>query len=325
MRFAIVTPCFNGARFIDETIMSVVSQAGPFAIRYHIQDGGSTDGTLEKLARWEAALRGGFPILCEGIDFSYASAPDGGMYGAINTGFERCGNGDTMSWINADDRFEPGAFRLVANLLARFPDVDWLCGRTAYLDEDGALIELRPLMPIPRKAIACGLLDDRYLRFIQQEGSFWRQRLWRAVGGLDARFRVAGDFDLWRRFAMHADLVAVDTMLGCFRVREGQASSDMPAYYAEIDRSMSPEEMSRRAELAAFYRGAQSPEALRSAGFGYRVLWRRAGDWACETRFAADPQADLAPRSFIDAVWRTREYLPPRWSVRSVMRWLRGA
>ena len=69
-RFSIVTPVFNGARFLDETILSVVSQAGPFTLGYHVQDGGSTDGTVEKLAAWKERLADGFPVLCEGLEFS---------------------------------------------------------------------------------------------------------------------------------------------------------------------------------------------------------------------------------------------------------------
>ncbi|HEX7200750.1 MAG TPA: glycosyltransferase, partial [Dongiaceae bacterium] len=86
-RFSIVTPVFNGARFLDETILSVVSQAGPFTLSYHVQDGGSTDGTVEKLAAWKERLADGFPVLCGGLEFSYASAPDGGLYDAIRRGF----------------------------------------------------------------------------------------------------------------------------------------------------------------------------------------------------------------------------------------------
>src|SRR5689334_17634158 len=98
MRFAIVTPCFNGARFIDETIMSVVAQAGPFSIRYHVQDGGSNDATLDKLARWRRRLDGDFPVLCRGVEFSYASAADRGMYDAIDASFAQCGEADAMAW-----------------------------------------------------------------------------------------------------------------------------------------------------------------------------------------------------------------------------------
>ena len=56
MRFTIVTPVLNGEKFLDQTILSVVSQAGPFSIRYHIQDGGSKDATLKLLAAWKARL-----------------------------------------------------------------------------------------------------------------------------------------------------------------------------------------------------------------------------------------------------------------------------
>ena len=49
LTFSIVTPVFTGTRFLDETILSVLAQAGDFRLRYHIQDGGSTDGTMGKL------------------------------------------------------------------------------------------------------------------------------------------------------------------------------------------------------------------------------------------------------------------------------------
>src|SRR5215831_18085266 len=76
--FSITTPVFNGRTFLDETILSVVTQAGPFAIRYHVQDGGSSDGTLEILERWSKRLSGDFPIVCDHVEFSYASAADRG-------------------------------------------------------------------------------------------------------------------------------------------------------------------------------------------------------------------------------------------------------
>jgi glycosyltransferase involved in cell wall biosynthesis len=325
MRFSIVTPCFNGARFIDETIVSVVAQAGPFAIRYHIQDGGSTDGTLDKLARWQALLGGAFPILCRGVEFTYASVPDRGMYDAINTGFARCGESDAMAWINADDRFEAGAFHLVATLLSRFPDIDWLSGRPAYLDENGAIAGVLPLVPLPRKAVAAGLLDGRYSRFIQQEGAFWRPRLWQAAGGVGTAFRLAGDFDLWRRFARHADPVAVDSILGCFRRHGAQATGDMLPYYAEVDRSLTAAERQRRDETAALYASAAaSVDALRAVGFAYRVVRRSdAGAWECAELAAADPAAALARRSLLGAVWQVRRQLSPRWSIRRLLRRLR--
>src|SRR3974377_338176 len=110
MRFNIVTPVLNGEKFLDQTILSVVSQAGHFSIRYHIQDGGSKDATLDILEAWQKRLARDFPIWCEGIEFSFASAPDRGLYDAVNRSFAICGDCDAMAWINADDRFEPGAY-----------------------------------------------------------------------------------------------------------------------------------------------------------------------------------------------------------------------
>ena len=232
MRFSIVTPVLNGEKFLDQTILSVVGQAGPFSIRYHIQDGGSKDGTLEVLAAWQDLLAHGFPVGCEGVEFSFECAPDNGLYDAINRGFAACGDLDAMAWINADDRFEPGAFATVEEIFRNHPDIDWLSGRTTLIDEAGTILGLSPITPFPRKAIEAGIFDGRFSGplFIQQEGMYWRPTLWTKAGGLDANFRLAGDFDLWRRFAKHSDLVVADTILGCFRVREGQLTTNLAPY-----------------------------------------------------------------------------------------------
>ncbi|MBK6744385.1 MAG: glycosyltransferase [Hydrogenophilales bacterium] len=88
--FAVVTPSLNSAATINETILSVVSQRGDFAIRYHVQDGGSTDGTIDLLERWNQLLgESNVPWLgCKRVDFSYAVKPDDGVYDALNLAFE---------------------------------------------------------------------------------------------------------------------------------------------------------------------------------------------------------------------------------------------
>jgi len=327
MRFTLVTPCFNGVRFIDETILSVVAQAGSFTIRYHVQDGGSTDGTLDKLAHWKALLENGFPLLCGGVEFSYASAPDRGMYSAIKAGFEHCGDGDVMAWINADDRFEPGAFQLVSHVLERFADIDWLSGRITIMDETGTPLLALPIVPFPRQAIAAGVFDGRHWpSFIQQEGSFWRPRLWQAVGGVDAELRLAGDFDLWRRFAGHADLVAVDAVLGCFRRHKSQATSSLTAYHAEIERLLSPADTAKRAAVTSAWADMTSPRALRAAGFTYRAVRRRdSGDWACRRYVALDPDAPLTWRNLPLLLWAARRRLPLDFSFRRLLQRARDA
>jgi Glycosyl transferase family 2 len=278
MRFAILTPVLNGEKFLDQSILSVVSQAGPFTIRYHVQDGGSNDRTLEILAAWKSRLARDFPVFCEGIEFSFASAPDRGLYEAVNRGFAACAyaHADAMAWIGSDDRFEPGAFTTVGEIFRDFPDIDWVTGRTTILREAGPMLYMpQPIVPFPRKAIAAGIFDGRSGRpWIEQEATLWRPRLWQKAGGVDPNFRIAGDFDLWRRFARQTDLVNVNAILGCFRVRAGQLSEDMPGYRAEIDASLSPAEIETRDKAAKSYA---------RAGFEYRVLTSPyGGPWVCQ-------------------------------------------
>jgi hypothetical protein len=171
-----------------------------------------------------------------------------------------------------------------------FPDIDWVTGRTTVISEAGSMLYLSPIVPFPRKAIAAGIFDGRFRRpFIEQEATFWRPRLWQKAGGVDLNFRLAGDFDLWRRFARQTDLVNVDAILGCFRVRAGQLSEDMPGYRAELDASLSPTEIETRDKAAKRYA---------RAGFDYRVLVRYyQGPWRVSVGRCASRRFS-APRPF---------------------------
>jgi glycosyltransferase involved in cell wall biosynthesis len=238
--FVLVTPSYNLARFIDQTIYSVVGQNGDFSIYYHVQDGNSSDGTREILERWQRLTTSGdFPRLCKNVNFSYEIGSDTGMYDAINRGFElaRSGRGPcVMSWINADDVLLPGALSVIASFFQQNPSAKLAGGRPAMMSEEGFLFDI--YVPSLRMTgdIADGLHDGRSKDFIMQEGTFWRSELWDQVGGLNKDLRYAGDFDLWRRFASHAHYHSIDTLTGCHRKRDGQLSSNTAAYYAEIDK-----------------------------------------------------------------------------------------
>ncbi len=234
----IVTPTFNSQEFLDDTILSVVSQSGDFRLRYHIQDGGSTDGTMAIVHRWQRLLRSSdFPILCAGLTFSYDSRPDTGMYQAINHGFAyaRPGRPFVMGWINSDDRLAPGALAAINGVYGQFPDVWFTCARVSLIDQHGVITGVNLPVVYDRQALSDGAHDGRAQSFVMQEGSFWRSILWDAVGGLDERFRLAGDWDLWRRFARHAALVTIDSVLGFHRRHAKQLSAALAPYHAEID------------------------------------------------------------------------------------------
>ncbi|TCP65960.1 glycosyltransferase involved in cell wall biosynthesis [Sphingomonas sp. PP-CE-1G-424] len=238
-RFLIVTPVFNAEAFIDEAVASVLRQGVPgYSLHYHVQDGGSTDGTVDKLHAWDRRLREGLYIPHAGnIVFSFESERDGGMYDALQRGFARLAPQDTdiLTWINSDDGLAQGALVTVGGVFEDIPGCEFLSGRTALLNEAGAVIVLAPALPYARKALADGLHDGRTLSFLMQEGTFFSGRVWNAVGGVDPAFRLAGDWDLWRRMARVAGHSTVDSLTGFHRRRLGQLSGDMDAYRREID------------------------------------------------------------------------------------------
>lgn len=83
-RVSIVTPSFNQGKFIEETIRSVISQAGNFHLEYLIIDGGSTDNTVEVIRKYEKLLREKkWPIRCAGIEFLWVSEGDRGQSDAV--------------------------------------------------------------------------------------------------------------------------------------------------------------------------------------------------------------------------------------------------
>ncbi len=224
--FFITTPCLNLSDTIDRTIESVVLQSGNFIIRYHIQDGGSTDGTIDRLKAWETRFRDkSIKINCIAVDFSWSSESDNGMYDAIQKGFDMMfiDSDDFMTWINGDDILMPGAFDKVANISRSNPEIQWVGGAQHVIDDVGNTVLSRE-MPVSISAIKEGLCDGTHYRFLQQEGIFFKKRLWFVGRHALEKFKFAGDWNLWREFAHHADFHQLNEPLGAFRRRDGQMS-----------------------------------------------------------------------------------------------------
>ena len=237
----LVTTCRNAADTIENSLRSILEQEGDFFLRYHVQDGNSSDNTVAILEKWRTGLAdGSIPVFCKGVVFSFASARDKGMYDGIEKAFNVLDIPPEgfMTWLNADDRLLPGALATIATMQTDNPKVDWVTGEIYCTREAGGLCQ-NTVCGHPRWMIQHGLCESRFWQFIQQEGTFWRKRLWDAAGGLDTTMRLAGDFDLWRRFAAHADLWHFMGPLASFRRRSGQLSEDGGKYCAEIDKVVS--------------------------------------------------------------------------------------
>ena len=151
----VITPVMNAVAFIDETIRSVVSQTGDFSIRYHIQDGGSSDGTVELLKQWEEELRDGNSLGGANVKFSWVSERDRGMYEAINKGFAFVApefapaNAAVVAQtlINSDDILLTNSLKTVFDYFSKNPATQWVTGVSTLMTEAGTLAQTRPSTP----------------------------------------------------------------------------------------------------------------------------------------------------------------------------------
>jgi glycosyltransferase involved in cell wall biosynthesis len=239
-KISIVTPNFNYGHLIEGTIRSVLMQRYP-NLEYIVIDDGSVDDSVEIIKKYESKL--GY----------FEHQENQGQYPSVNKGFSKA-TGEICGWINSDDVYLPWTFRVVGRIFAEFPEVDWIVGQPSGI-QDGVVHSVYSMRVFPRVMIRAGLFNDGkpgYGGCIQQESCFWRRTLWEKVGGLRAELQYAADFDLWTRFAQHADLHAVSTLLGGFsdRGNGNRSVANRDKYMNEVRKMV--------AELRA---DASSPEA----------------------------------------------------------------
>ncbi len=199
---------------------SVLSQDYP-QLEYIVIDGGSNDGSIENLQRYADKLA------------YWHSTPDAGQAAAINEGFAHS-SGEIMTWLNSDDVLQPETLWIVGTLFATYPQIAWVTGFGMNIDANDQMTKPVLRTGVFRNLIVRGWYHGRLLGFIRQEGTFWRRELWQTAGGVDERLHYGMDYDLWRRFARHADLVTVQQPLAAFREHSAQKTAALAAYYAEI-------------------------------------------------------------------------------------------
>lgn len=177
-KISIVTPSYNQAAYLEETIQSVLSQ--DYAnLEYIIVDGGSTDGSVDVIRKYEAKLA------------YWISEPDDGQAAAINKGFARA-TGDILAWINSDDKYSSGAITKAMKLFSDDDQLQLLYGDYFCFTNDGRLIAK------PKIAFDFKIALYVYL-MIPQPSSFWTKSLYDKLGGLNESFHFAFDYDFFLR------------------------------------------------------------------------------------------------------------------------------
>ena len=217
----IVTPSYNQAAFLEQTIDSVLSQ-GYSNVEYIIIDGGSTDGSVEIIRRYEKHLA------------YWVSEPDRGQTHAINKGMQRA-TGEIRAYLNSDDYYLPATFAAVADYLHSRPDVDLVHGRCRVVDVQGKTIGQR-FGSITRYDEILDLWDVWWnqMNFVQPE-VFWTRRIAMNVGPFREDLFLVMDYEYWLRILRVGGKVGtLDSELACFRMQPNQKSTQPERTAAEL-------------------------------------------------------------------------------------------
>lgn len=204
----IAVPSFNHGRFLDEALGSLFAQDVP--IEVFVADGGSTDNSLEVIARWAPRLAG------------WRSHRDAGQSAAINESIAR-GAAPYVGWLNSDDLLLPGALGALVTALERESKAPMAYGRALTRTE--ATGRTRPVwverFDEARLARRC---------IVSQPATLIRRSAWEAVGGVDEHLEMAMDYDLWwRLWKAEGAFAFVDRDLAVTRLHAGTKTRNFRA------------------------------------------------------------------------------------------------
>lgn len=206
MKISIITPSYNQADYIEETIQSVLNQ-GYHDLEYIIIDGGSNDGSKEIIKKYDQQLA------------YWVSEPDQGQTDAINKGFRKA-TGDIVAWLNSDDIYPEGTLHHVAKAFHEKPEANLIYGDVMNFSSEGKEhVFSNPLFdPITFISKVA----------IHQPSVFWKRQLFDEIGMLDESFYYLMDYDLWMRIFYSYPTHKINQTLSRFRIHSEAKTADNP-------------------------------------------------------------------------------------------------
>jgi glycosyltransferase involved in cell wall biosynthesis len=193
---SIVTPSFNQASYLEQTLQSVLDQDYP-SIEYIVIDGASTDGSVEIIKRFSSRLA------------YWVSEKDKGQSDAINKGFARA-SGDIVAWLNSDDYYLPGTIKAAVQVFDEHPQAVLVYGNMFAVDEHGKTFNTLNYKQLTLEDLLC-------FQIIGQPAVFMRRTALQKTGGLNPSFHFLLDHLLWIQLAQQGPILHVDQMWAAAR------------------------------------------------------------------------------------------------------------
>ena len=202
---SIITPVFNGVKYLEACIQSVLNQTYPY-IEHVIVDGGSTDGTVEILSTYQAKSPDRIRFISE---------PDRGAGDAWNKGL-RMARGEIFGWLGADDTYEPDAIHVVVEFFRSNPNAYFVFGSCNYINEKGNIIRRCQTKDFDLEEII------NYSNYVPCTSLFYKQEAVEKVGWLDTK---GNDLDFLIRAGKIFQIHRIEKVISNFRIHEGSATT----------------------------------------------------------------------------------------------------
>jgi glycosyltransferase involved in cell wall biosynthesis len=243
---SIVTPSFNQEKFLERTILSVISQEGNFYLDYIIMDGDSTDESIQIIKKYfnlicfshkifnnQSSLNffkikdnTNYKTKCLGISFRWFSEKDKGQANAINKGW-KLSAGSIIAWLNSDDVYLDGSLKKITNHFLENNSIHCLYGIGVHIDSNDKLLEMYPIETYSWNR----LIDYCY---ICQPTVFLRKEILDTVGYLNENLNYCMDYEFWLRIGKLKDFYFFKKILACTRIHELTKTSQNLKVHSEI-------------------------------------------------------------------------------------------
>lgn len=208
LKISIITPSYNQAKYLEDTIYSIVDQNYPNT-EYIVIDGLSTDGSQDIIRKHEK-------------DIAYwISESDTGQSEAINKGLRRA-TGDIVAWLNSDDMYLPHTLKTVLKAFSDNPDVDLVYGNVENLYTNGTT-----KLYINKEFELINFLSHVS---IHQPSVFWRRKIHDEIGYLDESLNYLMDYDLWMRIFLKYKTLKINAPLSRFRIHDNAKTANNPPH-----------------------------------------------------------------------------------------------